>query len=83
MKTKAMMLAAAFLMAVTVNTNAQSILDSISFEVPTKLARPTASLVWLKEYPRNNSPKYKREPGGEDVWVTKHRLYAATIHIAD
>ena len=78
MKTKAMILTAALILAATMNTNAQSILDSISFETPTKVARPTGSLVWLKEYPRNNSPKYKREPGGEDVWVTKHRLYAAS-----
>lgn len=73
---KIMAAALMLLTAGSMESNAQSVLDDLTFETPEKLCRPTAELVWLKESPKPKSPRYKAERGGPDVWVTKHKLYA-------
>ena len=66
----------ALLTATSTESYAQNLLGELTFEVPDKLCRPTANVVWLKEAPRAKAPRYKAEQGGEDVWITKHKLYA-------
>lgn len=53
---------------------AQTLLDSITFEAPDKLVRPTGTSVNVRERPSTSAPKAKTMDGW-DMQVSKHTLY--------